>query len=169
VKTKIILCLALILGGISFGCSTAPRLSADPIKSRRDAEAKQFFDDYLMHCETNAINCLWFLQNNPRIGMKMTIHLDQATVTTERDVYNWATQYEGTRQLTYSQGLTLKQIISHLPRSDEKADRNTSVFISMRNGNNVDLFQCDRRHVPCNIQRIYDIAGGYFETNTDTQ
>ena len=167
-NTKIILSLSLILSGISFGCSTAPALPADPIKSRRDAEAKQFFDDYLLHCDTNAINCLWFLQNNPRIGMKMTIHLDQATVTTERDVYNWATQYEGTRQLTYYQVLNLKQIISLLPRSDEKADRHTSVFISMRNGKNVEVFQYDRHHVPCNVQRIYDVGGGYFETNTDT-
>ncbi|HEV7926700.1 MAG TPA: hypothetical protein VGR14_15180, partial [Verrucomicrobiae bacterium] len=64
--------------------------------------------------------------------------------------------------------LNLKQIISLLPRSDEKADRHTSVFISMRNGKNVEVFQYDRHHVPCNVQRIYDVGGGYFETNTDT-
>jgi len=168
VKTKILLCLSLVLSSISFGCSTAGRPPTAAVADRRAAEAKRHFEDYLVHCDTNAINCLWFLQNDPRIGMEMTIHLDQETVFTVREFHDHAEQSFETRRLSHPQVLTLKQIISNLPPSDKKAEFNKSVFFSMRNGKNVEVFQYDRHHVPCNVQRIYDIGGGYFETNTDT-
>jgi hypothetical protein len=165
-KPKLILCLALVLSGISFGCSTAAKHSTVVVTSGPAAGAKRYFEDYLVHCDTNAINCLWFLQNDPRIGMVMTIHLDQETVFTVRDFYGHAEQSFETRRLSHPQVLTLKQIISNLPPSDKKADFNKSVLISIRNGKNAEVFQYDRHHTSAIIQRIYDIGGGYLETNT---
>ena len=132
-----------------------------------DGDAKQYFRDYLVNCETNGMNCLWFLQSNLGIGMVMTIHLDQETVFTVRDVYNWALQGgDGTRRLTHSQVLTLKEIITNLPASNTNAGFNNSVFVSVRNGGKAEVFQYERQHIPPIIQRIYDIGGGYLETNS---
>ena len=153
-----------VAGQIDAGLSI--KSAPDRSQLDQDAAAKRYFEHYLANCDTNAINCLWFLQNQPGIGMVMTIHLDQETVFTVRDVYNWALQGgDGTRRLTHSQVLTLKQIIGNLPASDKNADFNKSVFISIRNGEKVEVFQYDRRHAPAIVQRIYDIGGGYLETN----
>ena len=77
---------------------------SDPASIGRSPDAaKDHFREYLVNCETNGINCLWFLHNDLGIGMVMTIHLDQETVYTVRDVYDHALQGgEGTRRLTLS-------------------------------------------------------------------
>jgi hypothetical protein len=113
-----------------------PALSITGLKR----DAKQYFKNYLDNCETNGMNCLWFLQSNPKIGMVMTIHLDQGTVFTERDVYNWAHQNSGTRRLTHPQVRTLKEIITNLPASNTNAGFNDSVFVSVRNAGKVEVF-----------------------------
>jgi len=69
--------------------------------------------------------------------------------------------------MNHPQLLTLRKIIGDLPASDENAIFNKSVFVAIRNGKNVKVFQYDRQHTPAIVQRIYDIGGGYFETSTD--
>jgi hypothetical protein len=168
---NLILCLALILSSVLMDCSTTPQRSTVAVtpEEGRNAASKQHFKDYLAKCDTNELRCVWFLQDNPRIGMVMTIRLDQETVLTGRDFYGWALQGgDGNRRLSHPQVLTLKQIICNLPPSDKMADFNKSVFTSVRNGKNVEVFQYDRHRCPAIILRVYDIGGGYFETNTAT-
>jgi hypothetical protein len=160
-KSKFILCLALVLSGGLFGCSNiAPHSVAAP---KRDEGAKEYFKDYLAKCDTNEIRCLWFLQGNPGIGMVMTINLNKESVFTAREVYNWAEQGSEIRQLSHAQKLNLKKIIGDLPASDKNAEFDKSVFISLRNGSQAKIFQYNRQYVPVIIQRIYDLGGGYFE------
>ena len=170
---KLLFGLALVLS--IFICSPASRgddtnivhngkaqHSSPDTALKRDEEAKAYFKDYLAKCGTNEIRCLCFLQDNPRIGMVMTINLNEESVTTAREVYNWADQSFETRKLSHSQILNLKKIISSLPASDKNADFNKSVFVSIWNGKAVEVFQYDRQHVPGIVQRIYDIGGGYL-------
>jgi hypothetical protein len=128
----------------------------------QDEGAKAYFKDYLAKCATNEIRCLWFLQDNPKVGMVMAINFNEESVSTAREVYNWAVQSLETRKLSHAQILNLKKIISSLPASDKNADFNKSVFVSIRNGTNVEVLQYDRQHAPGIVQRIYDIGGGYL-------
>jgi hypothetical protein len=84
-------------------------------------------------------------------------------VFTARDVYDWAEQSSEIRQLSHSQILNLEKIIGNLSTSDKNAEFNQSVFVSLRNGSQVKIFQYNRQHAPAIIQRIYDVGGGYFE------
>jgi hypothetical protein len=163
INPKLILGLALGLSGSLVGCSSAIRHSGAVAAPKQDEGAEGYFKDYLGKCDTNEIRCLWFLQDNPKIGMVMTINLNQESVSTARDVYNWAVQSLAIRQLSHSQILNLEKIISSLPASDKNTEFNQSVFVSLRNGNQVKIFQYNRQYAPAIIQRIYDIGGGYFE------
>ncbi len=160
-KSKLIFCLALILSGGLFGCSDIAQHSVAAPK--QDEGAKEYFKNYLAKCDTNEIRCLWFLQDNPEIGVAMTINLNKESVFTAREAYNWAEQGSQVRQLSHSQKLNLEKIIGDLPASDKNAEFDKSVFISLRNENQVKTFQYDRQYPPAIIQRIYDIGGGYFE------
>lgn len=146
---------ALSFQAIGAGASTTGQFSAD-------VSARQYFESYLNQCGTNEIRCLWFLDNNPRIGMVMTIDLGRQTVFTVRDVYNWAHQAAETRTLSHSQVLILKQIINDLPPSDTNSDFDKSLFVSKRNGDKTEVFRYDRGHAPPDVRRIYDIGGGYL-------
>jgi hypothetical protein len=133
-----------------------------PMSQTQDEGAKAYFKYYLAQCSTNEIICLWFLQDNPKVGMVMGIDLKEESVTTVRDVFKWAFQNFETRKLSHSQILNLKKIISSLPASDKNADFNKSVFVSLRNGSKVEVFQYDRQHAPGIVRRMYDIGGGYL-------
>lgn len=130
-------------------------------------DAKLFFKDYLAKCGTNEIRCLWFLQDNPTIGMEMTVHLNEESVYTAREVYNWARQASDLRKLSHPQKLNLEKAIQDLPASDKNSEFNKSVSVSIRKGEKVEVFQYDRRHAPSVIQRIYDLGGGYFYDGND--
>ena len=161
-KLKTIHCLVLILNGWLFGCSTSA-----PHQTVTESSAKQHFSDYLNSCGTNEVRCLWFLQDDPRVGMLMTIRLDEKKVDTVRDVYNWAEQGAKTRLLDEYQVDKLQQIIGHLPPPDNNGQYSSSVFVSMWEGNTAKVFQYDRRNAPAVIRQIFDIGGGYFYSNPD--
>lgn len=124
--------------------------------------ARQYFESYLNQCGPNDVRCLWFLDNNPRVGMVMTIDLNGQAVFTVRDVFDWAQQSAETRTLSHSQVLTLKQIINDLPPSDTNSEFSGSVFVAKRNSAKTEVFRFDRRHPPPVVRRIYDIGGGYL-------
>ena len=147
----------------SAGCSIKPLPTNSVAAPKQDEGAKEHFKDYLAKCDTNEVRCLWFLDDKPEVGMVMTINLNRESVFTVREVYNWAEQSSETRKLTHSQILNLKKIIGNLPASDKNPEFNKSVFVSLRNGSQVEIFQYNRQDAPAIIQRIYDIGGGYFE------
>jgi len=185
--SEIMGCVALVLSGVLAGCSTKPAVTVPTSNvdnsslfdeytvSTRSAtrpkifatrtvdkriEAENYFRNYLANCETNAIHCLWFHKNDPTSGAVMTIHLDHEVVFSVTDDYNWAFRVHAPQKLTYSQAMTLRQITRDLPASEKNADFDKSVFISKRNGKNVEVYQYDRSHAPAVVQRIYDIGGG---------
>jgi hypothetical protein len=128
---------------------------------------RQYYEGYLTDCNTNEIRCLWFHQDSPNVGMEMTLNINEYTVETVRDVYDWAQQGRHTQKLSDAQVGSLKEIIGNLPASDKNTEFNRSVFVSIRNGGKVNVFQYNRRHAPSAIQRIYDIGGGYFYSGKD--
>jgi hypothetical protein len=131
------------------------------VRATEDNVAK-FFQDYLAKCGTNEIRCLWFLQDNSKTGMMMTLNLQNYTAFTAREVYNWATQASETHTLTHPQVLSLKEISERMPPSDQDLEFRRTVSVSIRSEGKVQVFHYDRQHAPAVIQRIYDIGGGYF-------
>ena len=125
--------------------------------------ASKYFEAFLAGCNTNEVRFLWFLDDNPVVGEMMTINLNKESVFTALEVYNWAEEGSQVRQLSHSQKLNLEKIIGDLPASDKNAEFNKSVFVSLRNGSQVKMFQYNRQHAPAIIQRIYDLSGGYFQ------
>jgi hypothetical protein len=132
-----------------------------PMPQTPEEGAKAYFKNYLAKCSTNEIICLWFLQDNPKVRMIMDIDLKEESVSTLRDT-DWAVQSFKTRKLSNSQILNLKKITGSLPQSDKNADFNKSVFVSLRNGSEVEVFQYDRQHALGIVRRMYDICGGYL-------
>src|SRR5947207_282496 len=91
---------------------------AAPLRAAEDTNAIKYFEGFLNGCGTNEIRCIWFLQDQPRVGMVMTLNLSMATVFTAREVYNWATQASGNRKLTQPQVVSLHEIMEHMPPSE---------------------------------------------------
>jgi hypothetical protein len=155
-KVQMALCLALVLGSWLSGCSTGESQPA----AKRDG-VKQHFEGFLKAGGTNEVRCLWFLQDDPRIGMEMVIHLDDKSAYTVRDVYDWAEQAAETHRLDDVQVSKIQEITSHLPPSDNNSPYVSSVFISINNGSTNKVFQYDRHCTPAIIRELYDFAGGY--------
>jgi hypothetical protein len=149
--------LALISWGCWSGCSTGGPHAAAFVDG-----AKQYFENYLHASGTNEVRCLWFLQDDPRIGMEMTIHIDQESISTERDFYNWAEQGAETHKLDDVQTFKIQQIISQLPAPDKHSRYASTVFVSINDGGTNKVFQYDRHYTPAVIKELYGLAGGYF-------
>ncbi len=130
------------------------------IRAADDGGAAKFFGDYLAGCGTNEIRCIWFL--GPNVGMVMIFNIQDYTVFTAREVYNWAEQTSETRKLSHSQILSLREIAEQMPPSDNTAEFSEAVSVSIRREGRVQVFRYDRHHAPMVIQRLYDIGGGYF-------
>jgi hypothetical protein len=131
-------------------------------------DATKHFEDYLARCGTNKICCVWFLHDNPKVGMVMLFDIQDETVFTTRDVPNWALQNSDLRRLTHSQVLSLQKIAGQMPPSDKTVGFSRAVSVSMRREGKVEIFHYDRRHAPAVIQRLYDIGGGYFDDGKGT-
>jgi hypothetical protein len=129
--------------------------------------ATAYFKDYLASCGTNEIRCVWFLRDDTKIGMLMTLNLQGGTVFTEREVYNWAEQSSETRSLTHSQVLSLQDIIGQMPSSNKRIEFSGAVSVSLWRKGKVEIFHYDRHHAPPVIRRLYDIGGGYFYDGKD--
>jgi len=130
-------------------------------------EAARHFQDYLAKCPANEIRCIWFWNDRPLFGMLMTIDLRNSSVHTVCEVHDWASQNDENRKLSYSQVTTLKKLSGELPPSDMHVELRRAVSVSIRKGNDVQIFRYDRRRAPAVIQRIYDIGGGYFSSGRD--
>jgi hypothetical protein len=147
-----------------FFCWFLPLLSVAclPLRAADDTNAIKYFETFLNNCGTNEIRCLWFLQDQPKVGMVMTLNLPMATVYTAREVYNWATQASDNRKLTQPQVISLQEIIEHMPPSESTVRFAEAISIAIRRNGAVDVYHYHRIHPPSVIQRLYDIGGGYF-------
>lgn len=123
-----------------------------------DAEAKEYFENHLKLCKANEIRCVWFLRDEQRIGMLMTIDLTNSTIYTGRDVFNWALQGQHTRELSKAEIKRINQIISELPAPDKNVDFTRGVSIAIRKEDKVLVRRYDRRNAPKAIRSLYDIS-----------
>jgi len=124
-----------------------------------DAKASE---NYLTDCGTNEIRCLWFRQDNIKVGEIMSFNLRDQAVHTARWIWYSAIQATETHKLTQAQLLSLQKIVEQLPVSDGRVELKRTVSVSTRVGGNLKVFHYDRRHAPAVILRLYDIGGGYF-------
>ena len=129
-----------------------------------DKEATKSFDSYLSQCPQNELRCIWFLNDQVGIGMKMTIDLEKHSVLTFRHVYNFARQATKIRELSRQQVITLKSLIVQMPKSVKSGKRVDSVFVSYRKDDKVEVRRFHRVKLPREVERLYDIGGGYIET-----
>ena len=144
-----------------FGSYQAPfSLVTNPPAS--DAGPKTHFEYYLSQCDTNEVRCLWFLGDNPKVGMVITVSLNKDTVFTVREVFDWAEQGAKKEPLSLSTHSEIKNLIPELPASDKSAAFAGSVFIAARTDGPLKIYQYNRRHPPEVMRRIYDLGGGYF-------
>lgn len=135
--------------------------------SSRPIEVEQHFKQFLAGCGTNEIRCLWFLHDDPKTGMRMTINLADYTVHTMREVFNRAEQSSHTRKLSDSQVGTLEEIVDNMPPSDKNVEFGRSIFVSRQKENKMEVFHYDRHRAPSSIQYIYDVGEGYFYSGKD--
>jgi|ERR1043166_1051102 hypothetical protein len=133
-----------------------------PLHAADDTNAIKYFEAFLNNCRTNEIRCLWFLQDQPKIGMVMTFNLPMSTVYTAREVYNWATQASDNRKLTQPQVISLQEIMEKMPSSESTVRFAEAISVAIRRNGNVEIYHYHRSHPPSVIQRLYDIGGGYF-------
>jgi hypothetical protein len=132
------------------------------VHAANDTNAIKYFEAFLQGCGTNEIRCLWFLQDQPSIGMVMTFNIPTATVYTAREVYNWATQASDNRKLTQPQVITLQEVTEKMPPSESTVRFAEAISVAVRRNGNVEIYHYHRIHPPPVIQRLYDIGGGYF-------
>jgi hypothetical protein len=154
--------LALVLCGWLCGCSTGA-----PQPGTAHDSAQQHFESFLKTCGTNEVRTLWFLQDDPRIGMEMTIRLDDESVYTVRDVYDWAEQGAETHKLDDVQTGKIQLIISQPPAPDKHSQYASSVFVAFNDSGTNRVFQYDRHYTPAAIMELYGVAGGYFYGDED--
>lgn len=140
-----------------------------PLRARAaDAnDATAHFQSYLASCGTNEIRCLWFLNNEPKVGMVMTLNLQQETAFTVREVFNWAYQSSETHPLTHAQVISLRDLTGKLPGSDPKIEFRHAVSVAVWRNGTPEIYHYDRQHPPAEIQRLYDLGGGYFYRGND--
>ena len=55
-----------------------------------DSPAKRHFENYLAQCGSDEIRCVWFLNEDQRVGMVMPLDLQKSDVNTVRMVHNGA-------------------------------------------------------------------------------
>ena len=157
---------------LSTNSSPEPFLERQAAGEKAEHEAarnrpRQHYEAYLGNCKTNEIRCLWFLHDSPNIGMEMTINLDDYTVNTARDVYNWALQNQHTEKISESAARQLRSVANGLPKSQSESEFNKSVLVAMSIDGKVKVSQYDRQRAPAAVGRIYEISGGYFNNGKD--
>ena len=94
--------------------------------------------------------------------MVMTLNLQAETTFTVREVFNWAYQSSQTHPLTHAQVISLRDLTGRLPGSDLKIEFSHAVSVAISRNGKAEIYHYDRQHPPAEIQRLYDLGGGYF-------
>jgi hypothetical protein len=155
--SRLLLCLVFALSGGLMGCLMTGRHASANLPASR-----QYFHDYLNQCATNEIRCLWFLQDDPRIGMEMTVRLQARAVQTIRDHYDWAREESPWRNLDYLDISQLDKIVHHLPPPAETSPYASTVFVAVPTDGTNRIYQYDRHYPPGEVRKLYQFTGGYF-------
>ena len=91
--------------------------------------------------------------------------MSKSETMTVREVYAWAHQSQQTRKLSHSQVETLKTLAAQMPDSASADSRVDLVYIAYFANDSASIKKYLRRELPREVQRIYDIGGGYINTS----
>jgi len=130
-----------------------------------DKTAIAFFENYLKQCPDHEIRCVWFPDGSVRVGMMMKLDLNAYESFTVREVHGWAHQNAETRKLSHSQVETLKGLLKTMPESSQSDERSDLVYVSFQIDGQAEQRSYSRHEIPRDIERIYDIGGGYLVTD----
>jgi hypothetical protein len=122
----------------------------------------QFFEDHLSKCPENEIRCVWFPNDHIKVGMLMTINLQNYSVHTVREVYDWAQQSAEARKLSHPQVESARTLLTTMPPTVENIPFGKGVHVSFWREGKLQTVTYDRGAAPLVLQRLYDIGGGYL-------
>lgn len=117
---------------------------------------------YLESCPSNEVRLLYFLHDSIGIQMVMTIDLSKYSVYMVRHVSDHALQSSKTRELSHAQIEKIKGILKELPATTEQPDAKTLYLAYWLDGK-LNLRKYSRQRPPSQIDRLYDIGGGYLD------
>jgi hypothetical protein len=117
--------------------------------------------------EAKELRTSWFLRGQPNIAMLCAADLSKYEVMTVREVHNWAHQSHKTRKLSHAQVMTLTKLCKALPQSIRPKQVNHIVIVSVGAGKDRKLHVYDRRALPAQIVRLYDLTGAYIATEAE--
>ena len=115
------------------------------------------------------IRMSWFLHGSPGIAMLCSADLMKHEVMTVREVYDWASQSLKRRGLDDAQVLMLRDLGNTLPRSTQPKAVQNIVIVSAGAAGDRCLNVYDRRSLPREIRRLYDLTGAYIVTDEEYQ
>lgn len=140
------------------GIAPANEISAEQAKPYLD-----YFKKYLADCPEAEIRCLWFLRDSIGIGMIMTIDLREATVYTERDVFNHAHQNSRNREMSHEQTVIAQELLLNLPATAADVAFAEGIHISFWRDKKLQTLTYSKKATPLNVRRLYDVGGGSTE------
>jgi hypothetical protein len=137
--------------------------SYEQINSNVSPANIKYFEDYLSKCPESEVRCVWFSDDHIKVGMVMTIDLQNYEVRTVREVFDWASQGSENRKLSHSQVESLEAIVSALPLTTPNVLFGRGIHVAYAKEGKVQNRTYDRRAAPQILQRLYDIGGGYLD------
>lgn len=145
---------------------SGPAVAADEdplsILPRSDALAANL----AWHNETseNEIRMSWFLDGKPNVAMVCRADLSSSTVTTWREVYDWAHQGAKTRELSDAQVKRLARLAKGLPSPANVSELESVILVSVLEDGRVRTYLYDRTAPPRDVVRLYDLTGAPLGT-----
>lgn len=139
----------------------AAAATTDQTNADHFREPLAYYKYYLESCREQDIRCLWFLNDNIKVGMVMALNLRQSQVKTFRHVFAWAMQDEEERKLSHTQTTALESLLPQLPQAPEvKTEFAQGLHIAFWKAGKPCLISYPKHAVPRLVQRLYDIGGG---------
>jgi RNA polymerase sigma factor (sigma-70 family) len=112
----------------------------------------------------NEVRMSWFPGGCPGVAKVCSADLAKANVLTARETPEDATPKPKPRELSDAQVDSIRKLIRRLPPSAESPNLMTAILVSVRDDKgNVQTYLYDRRNVPVEIRRLYDLTGAYLE------
>jgi hypothetical protein len=150
-------------------CVSGGEDAAKKLESLNDTPAFRANLDWHRAGKAEEIRTSWFHDGRPAVAMLCVADLRRYEVVTLREVHESATQNLETRKLSHAQVLTLTALSKELPKSIEPKQVDHLVIVSIGEGKDRELHVYDRRALPAQIVRLYDLTGANVATEEDAQ
>ena len=146
---------AVVLGLALAGCSTV-----NP--PGHPAAARQYYADYLQQCGKGEIRCLWFLQDDPRLGMELTLDLDTHKTEAVRDPFQGQREEMSHFELDDLEVSEINRLLSHLPAAEASAPYGSTIFLARRVEGAIRVWQYNRHYPPGEVRALFNLTNTYF-------